>query len=189
MNILLIDNYDSFTYILRDYLLQAGATACTTIRNDTHTIAQIRQLNFDAIVISPGPKRPEDAGISLKVIAVFHRYIPILGICLGHQAIGMYLGATVRKSTVPVHGKTSTIYHNGHSLFEGLPSQFSVMRYHSLIIDDLENTDIVPIAHTQDGICMAAVHQTWPLTGLQFHPESILTEYGLEMLGNWMNGL
>ncbi len=183
--ILLLDNYDSFTYNLYDYLCQAGAS-CIVIRNDTHTLEAIQKMEFDAIVLSPGPKKPKDAGILMELIAHYYRKIPILGICLGHQGIGEFLGATLVKANVPMHGKTSTISHTGHVLFKGLPKSFEVMRYHSLIIRDFIKTGLQLIATTKLGEAMAISHEKFPLIGIQFHPESILTQHGLKVIKNWL---
>jgi anthranilate synthase/aminodeoxychorismate synthase-like glutamine amidotransferase len=185
ISILLIDNYDSFTYNLYDYFLQSGAD-CRVIRNDDLSLAEFQQLSFDALVFSPGPRRPTDAGLMMPLIAYFFNKKPILGICLGHQGIGEFFGATLQKN-LPVHGKTSLLQHNGHLLFKGLPSTFKVMRYHSLILEDLDNTPLEIIAQTPEGEVMAIAHQSLPILGVQFHPESILTEYGLKMIQNWLS--
>ncbi len=186
--ILLIDNYDSFTYNLQDYLLQLGAS-CTVVRNDEWTLSAFLTFPFDALVLSPGPQSPAEAGLLLPLIELFHRKVPILGICLGHQGLGQFLGARLQRASIPMHGKTSQISHQGHPLFEGLPERFSVMRYHSLILDQLEGSGFAPIAQTDDGEIMAMAHQEWPLVGVQFHPESILTEHGLALLRNWLQGI
>ena len=185
IRVLLIDNYDSFTYNLYDYFLQLGTT-CEVIRNDDPSLDDFQQLEFDALVLSPGPGKPSDAGSLMSMIEYFYDKKPILGICLGHQGIGEFFGATLKKATLPIHGKTSVLQHQGHELFKGLPETFHVMRYHSLIIEDLENTSLDIIAQTSEGEVMAAAHRELPLIGLQFHPESILTEHGLRVLGNWL---
>lgn len=185
MKVLLIDNYDSFTYNLRDYLLQLGAQVQVE-RNDTLPLEAYYELPCDAVVFSPGPQRPKDAGLLLPLLDYFHNKKPILGICLGHQAIGTYFGASVTQAPVPVHGKTSPLFHNRHPLFESLPDEFEVMRYHSLIVTNIEETPLNDIAHTPDGIIMALTHQHLPITGVQFHPESILTAFGKELLANWL---
>lgn len=184
--VLIIDNYDSFTYNLYDYFLQLE-TACQVIRNDELSFEEFQQLEFDALVLSPGPQQPKDAGLLLPLIDFFHNKKPILGICLGHQGIGAYFGANLKKARLPVHGKTSILKHKGHVLFEKLPETFEVMRYHSLILEDFEKTELEIIAETPEGEVMAIAHQTLPILGLQFHPESILTEYGLKMLKNWLH--
>ena len=186
--ILLIDNYDSFTYILYDYFLQLG-TSCTVIRNDALPFDEILKLKFDALVLSPGPKKPKDAGLLPEIIEFFHDKVPVLGICLGHQGIGEFFGATLTKASLPVHGKTSTLYHQYHPLFKGLPDHFEVMRYHSLILENIESTAFEEIASTSSGELMAIAHKKLPLIGVQFHPESILTEHGLQMLKNWLDTL
>ncbi|MBK7938183.1 MAG: aminodeoxychorismate/anthranilate synthase component II [Lewinellaceae bacterium] len=185
MKVLLLDNYDSFTYNLYDYLLQTGVE-CRVVRNDVFPIAFFEHLDFDAIVFSPGPKRPSDAGLMPALIRHFHRRAPMLGICLGHQALGEFFGAELVKATLPMHGKTTRIAHSDHPLFEGIPQEFTVMRYHSLLLRSLENTPLECIAHTASGEVMALAHRRLPLLGVQFHPESILTEYGLPLLKNWV---
>jgi anthranilate synthase component 2 len=185
LRILLLDNYDSFTYILSDYLEQSDAT-CTILRNDAMALEAVKKLDFDAIVLSPGPCRPADAGIMPAIIDFFHDKKPILGICLGHQGIGEFFGARLINARTPVHGKTSCVTQTGrHPIFENLPAQFDVMRYHSLILEDLAGTPLTCIAQTDNGEIMAFAHDQLPIIGLQFHPESVLTPYGKEMLGNW----
>lgn len=186
MRILLLDNYDSFTYNLYDYLLQTGAD-CVVLRNDALTLQEFERLNVEAAVFSPGPKRPADAGVMLQLIGAWRRRMPMLGICLGHQALGEFFGARLVKARVPMHGKTAPVRHNGHPLFEGVPSPFLVMRYHSLVLESLDGTPLENIAQTGEGEIMALAHRSLPLTGVQFHPESILTEYGLQILKNWLN--
>ncbi len=185
LKILLIDNYDSFTYNLYDYFLQLG-TECTVIRNNEIPFEEIHNLSFDAIVLSPGPKRPADAGFMMELIAYYFDKIPILGICLGHQGIGEFFGASLQKASLPMHGKTSSIKHNQHPLFKNLPEQYKVMRYHSLLLKDLDKTPLISIAQTKENENMAIAHPDLPIYGVQFHPESILTEHGLELLGNWL---
>lgn len=184
---MLLDNYDSFTYNLYDYFLQLGV-ACTVVRNDAWSPQEWAAASFDGLVLSPGPQRPRDAGQLMWVIEHFHQRCPMLGICLGHQGIGTFFGAELRKARLPIHGKTSTIQHDGKGLFRGLPPRFEVMRYHSLILPSLEGTPLVATSHTDEGEIMSLEHETLPISGLQFHPESILTEHGLALLGNWVDG-
>lgn len=183
--ILIIDNYDSFTYNLFDYFCQIG-TDCQVIRNNELTFEQFCALEFDGLVLSPGPKRPSDAGLLMPLIDYFHDKKPILGICLGHQAIGEYFGATLSNSPIPMHGKTSTIHHQHHPLFGGVPASYSVMRYHSLQLENLSATPLAVIAKTDTNEVMAIAHQYLPIFGVQFHPESILTEHGIALLENWV---
>jgi anthranilate synthase/aminodeoxychorismate synthase-like glutamine amidotransferase len=179
----LIDNYDSFTYILLHYLLQTG-NECVVYRNDEITLQQLIASDPARIIISPGPETPLQAGITMDVIDHFHSRIPILGVCLGHQALGMYFGANLLH-VPPMHGKTSHVTHTQHQLFKDVPSPFTVMRYHSLAVNEFDNTQLEPIAHTDDGIIMALAHKQYPCIGVQFHPESIGTGYGLQLLKNW----
>ena len=182
--ILLFDNYDSFTYNLLDYFAQLGVT-CMVIKNDECTIAEISELNFDAIVISPGPGKPKDAGILMSLIEHFHNQKPILGVCLGHQAIGAYFGATLVPAKNIMHGKTSQITNLTAPMYDGLPSHFNVMRYHSLILENLPDT-LLLTAKTAEGEIMSIMHKDLPIWGLQYHPESILSEHGLSILNNWL---
>jgi len=179
----LIDNYDSFTFILQHYLLQTG-NECVVYRNDEISLAELINLNPSRLVISPGPDTPLQAGITMSVIDHFHQRIPILGVCLGHQALGMYFGGRLAH-VHPMHGKTSPVKHQGHLLFTGIPSPFTVMRYHSLAIDELNHTQLSAIAYADDGTIMALAHHQYPCLGVQFHPESIGTEYGLQLIENW----
>lgn len=182
---ILIDNYDSFTHILHHYLLQTG-NECAVYRNDEITIEEIQTLNPTRIIISPGPETPLQAGITMDVVRTFHDKLPILGVCLGHQAIGMHFGAELVKAPYPMHGKTSVVKHQGHSLFKGIDESFSVMRYHSLVLKNIEGTGLENIAEsTDDNMIMAVAHEKYPCVGIQFHPESIGTEVGLHILKNW----
>ena len=181
---LLIDNYDSFAHILHHYLLRLEKDV-RVYRNDSITIEEIRLLNPERIIISPGPLTPDLAGITLAVIEQFHKTIPILGICLGHQALGQYFGAKVVKAIRPVHGKTSVIRHDNSPMFTGIPVEYKVMRYHSLVIEKWQNSIIMPLAFAENGELMALQIKGLPCWGLQFHPESILTEYGFQLLVNW----
>jgi len=181
----LLDNYDSFTYILHHYLLQTGHE-CMVLRNDAVTVTELAALAPARIIISPGPGTPADAGIVPEAIRHFHDKIPILGICLGHQALGMFFGAQLSHAACPMHGKTSVVAHTGHPLFAGVPQQFEAMRYHSLVIGGLEGTGLQALATaTDDGAVMAMVHSRFPCTGIQFHPESVGTAPGLQLIRNW----
>lgn len=180
----LIDNYDSFTHILQHYLLQLHADV-RVFRNDELSAEALQTLHPERIIISPGPQTPAEAGITNDVIARFYRHIPILGICLGHQALGMFFGATLAKAKQPVHGITAAISHNQEDIFKGIPQGFNAMRYHSLILENWEQAEIQPLAFTVEGELMAFRHPVFPAAGIQFHPESILTEYGKQLLENW----
>lgn len=184
--ILIIDNYDSFTYNLVQYFGELGEEV-KVVRNDKITLDEIAALAPQQIVISPGPGAPADAGISLDVIRTFGPTIPILGVCLGHQAIGQAYGAEIVRAPYLMHGKTSPVLHNGDPLFADLPSPFTATRYHSLVVqaEDLPDCLIVT-ARTEDGLIMAMRHQDYPVFGVQFHPESILTEGGKRMLQNFL---
>lgn len=184
--LLLIDNFDSFTYNLWDYFLRLGAS-CEVLRNDRLGHIRLDGDAYDGIVLSPGPGRPEDAGGMMEVLAACQKALPILGICLGHQAIGLMFGASLVKASKPMHGKTSVISHTGGSVFRGLPARLSVMRYHSLVLDDFPDAHLEKTAWTDEGEVMAFRHRSLPLSGLQFHPESIQTGHGLDMLGNWLD--
>ncbi|MEY8189241.1 aminodeoxychorismate/anthranilate synthase component II [Peribacillus simplex] len=181
--ILLIDNYDSFTYNLYQYLGEVEKEIIVK-RNDEITIAEIEELNPMAIVISPGPGRPEDAGISMEIIRNFYEKVPLLGICLGHQAIGAVFGANVVGAKQIMHGKTSVIEHDGTGVFAKQYLQFPVMRYHSLVVERASLPDELTVTAVamDDGEIMALKHQEFPLYGLQFHPESIGTKIGKELL-------
>ncbi|PWJ44126.1 anthranilate synthase component II [Sediminitomix flava] len=183
--ILLLDNFDSFTYNLVDYFGQLGVE-CKVFRNTT-PIEEIIQYKYDAIVLSPGPETPKKAGNLLQVLEFYENKLPILGICLGHQAIGEYFGAKLVKGEKPMHGKISEISADSTSiLFKGLPQKFDVVRYHSLCLVDMPST-LKITAQTQDQTVMALEHGKLPICGLQFHPEAVLTAYGLEILKNWIN--
>ncbi len=182
--VLLIDNYDSFTYMLRDYVLQCGQE-CRVIRNDEMTVDEIAELSFDSIIVSPGPKSPADVGITMEVIRKYKDTAPILGICLGHQAIGQVYGANLVQAAKPMHGKTSRIKHTRHPIFNNIPEEIEVMRYHSLILENIAATPLKVIAETEAGEVMAISHPDKMIVGLQFHPESILSLYGLDMIRNW----
>lgn len=181
--ILLLDNYDSFTYNLYDYLCQLGLT-CKVVRNDKITLEEIEEGHFDGIVLSPGPKRPQNAGILMSLIEHFYQNKPILGICLGMQAIGEFFGAKLVHAPIPVHGKTSLIEHNAKALFENISNPTTVMRYHSLLLKELPDC-LECLAWTEQQELMAVQHKIFPICGVQFHPESILTTEGLAILENW----
>ena len=184
--ILLIDNYDSFTYNLYQYLTELGVEV-KVVRNDTITIAEIEKMKPEKIVISPGPGRPEEAGIIIDIIKKFAGSIPILGVCLGHQAIGLAFGAKIVSAPVIMHGKTSEIFHDGKGIFSGIPSPFEATRYHSLIVSNNNLPDQLEVsAKTSDGVIMGLRHKRFPVDGIQFHPESIMTLHGKSILRNFL---
>lgn len=184
--ILLIDNYDSFTWNLYQYFCELGAEVVVK-RNDEISLNDIAQLSPDKIVISPGPCTPSESGISLEVIREYAGRLPILGVCLGHQAIGQVFGATIVRAAKVMHGKTSPITHNGHGVFSGLNNPLTVTRYHSLVIDPPTLPDCFEItAHSDTGEIMGIRHREWDLEGVQFHPESILSEQGHQLLDNFL---
>jgi len=185
--VLVIDNFDSFTYNLVQYLGELGATP-VVYRNNATSAGEIEALAPERIVISPGPGRPEDAGISSEVIRVFAPRVPILGVCLGHQAIGQVFGAAVVRAPRPVHGKTSMIEHDGRGVFAGLRLTFAAGRYHSLAVsDDAWPVELEVAARAaDDGVVMALRHRAWPAHGVQFHPESVLTGEGRHLLRNFL---
>jgi anthranilate synthase/aminodeoxychorismate synthase-like glutamine amidotransferase len=184
--ILVIDNYDSFTFNLVQYLGELGEEV-HVYRNDQITLQQIEQMAPDHILISPGPCTPNEAGISLAVIDHFKGKIPILGVCLGHQAIGQAFGGEVVRADQLMHGKTSPIFHDGRTLFAGLPNPFTATRYHSLIVKKESLPDCLEIsAWTEAGEIMGLRHKRYAVEGVQFHPESIMTDHGKELLGNFL---
>ena len=185
--ILVIDNYDSFTYNLVQYLGELGE-AISVHRNDTLSVDDVRRMAPARILISPGPGRPEDAGISLDVIRQLGPTTPILGVCLGHQAIGLAYGGIVRRANRPMHGKTSRVVHTGASVFAGLPPVLDAGRYHSLVVaDEGLPAELEVTARTEDdGTIMGLRHRTFPVHGVQFHPESVLTPDGKQMLRNFL---
>ena len=185
--ILVVDNYDSFTWNIVQYLHEVGADT-QVIRNDDLSAAAALSLQHDGIVLSPGPCTPNEAGICLDLVKQAPEDTPILGVCLGHQSIGQALGGRVISAKDIRHGKRSEIHHSNGPLFTGLPDKFSVVRYHSLAISQSDlPAAIIADAFTEDGEIMAFRHETRPLYGLQFHPESIMTEYGHDLLRNWIN--
>lgn len=184
--ILLIDNYDSFVYNLARYFEELGHTT-HVLRNDAATVAEIASRPPAAIVISPGPCTPREAGISLDLIRELGPRVPILGVCLGHQAIAAALGGNVVRAVEPVHGRTSLVSHSASRLFAHLPSPLRVTRYHSLIVEERSlPADLRITSRTEDGVPMALEHVAWPLFGVQFHPESVLTEGGHQLLRNFL---
>jgi anthranilate synthase component II len=184
--LLMIDNYDSFTYNIVQYLGELGEDV-RVHRNDKITIAEIEALAPDRIVISPGPCSPEEAGISVEVVRHFAGKIPILGVCLGHQSIGYAFGGRIVRSATLMHGKTSPIHHDGKGLFEGLPNPFAATRYHSLIVErESLPQELEVTAWVAEGEIMGMRHRTLPIWGVQFHPESILTEGGMDLLKNFL---
>lgn len=189
MRVLVIDNYDSFVYTLDGYLQQLGAQT-TVLRNDAVPAEQAAALiaAYDAVLISPGPGNPASAGISIAVVhAALAARKPLLGVCLGHQAIAEALGGTVSHADELMHGKTSQVQHDGSSFYDGVPESFRATRYHSLaIVDGTVPDDLVVTARTEGGIIMGVRHRSAPMHGVQFHPESVLTEGGYRMLGNWL---
>jgi len=184
--ILLIDNYDSFAYNLVHYLGELGGE-CLVKRNDALTVAQAMALKPDGIVLSPGPCDPDRAGICLGLIRAAAGKLPILGVCLGHQAIGQAFGGRIVRANAPMHGKPSAIHHDGSGLFRGIPSPFRAIRYHSLTIDPASMpADLAVTARTEDGVIMGVAHRKFPIFGVQFHPESIESEHGHRLLGNFL---
>jgi anthranilate synthase component 2 len=184
--VLLIDNYDSFTYNLYQFLSELGATV-TVVRNDVIGVEDVRRQPPELIVISPGPGTPRDAGISIELIRAVGATTPILGVCLGHQAITEAYGGVVTRAPELMHGKASLIHHDGRGVFAGLPPSFSAIRYHSLCAAPEAVPDTLEVAaHTDSGVIMGVRHRTHPVHGVQFHPESILTEHGKALLGNFL---
>jgi anthranilate synthase/aminodeoxychorismate synthase-like glutamine amidotransferase len=185
--VLVIDNYDSFTYNLVQYLGELGADIAVR-RNDEATVSEIEGMKPSRILISPGPGRPEDAGISVDVVRKLGPSVPILGVCLGHQAMGVAFGGRVARAPVPMHGKTSTVDHDGKGVFAGIASSFQASRYHSLVVtaEDWPDTLEVAARSHEDGLVMALRHKTLPIHGVQFHPESILTHEGRRILRNFL---
>ncbi|MFA5833094.1 MAG: aminodeoxychorismate/anthranilate synthase component II [Bacteroidota bacterium] len=185
--ILIIDNYDSFTYNLVQYVGELNVEM-HIVRNDKITIEEIRKLNPQAIIISPGPCTPKEAGVSVPLIKEFYKKIPILGVCLGHQSIGEAFGGDVVKAPTVVHGKTSEVLHEGKGIFNSIPNRFLATRYHSLVIaPKTMPSELEVTARTEDGVVMGVQHKKYPVFGVQFHPESIATQHGKVLLSNFVN--
>jgi len=188
MKVAIIDNYDSFTFNLVHYVLHTGVEV-EVFRNDKITVAELKQQDFGAIVISPGPGRPEDAGISLDVVDQLSGKIPILGVCLGHQTIAQSFGGTIIHAKAIMHGKTSMVTADGEQIFSGMNKPFSVMRYHSLAVQESDLPDCLTItARTDDGEIMGIRHKAHPTQGVQFHPESFMTTVGKRLIRNFIKG-
>ena len=186
--LLVVDNYDSFTYNLVQYLGELGSEM-RVVRNDEVSVDEIEsEIRPDKVLISPGPGTPDTAGISLEVIRRFMGKVPILGVCLGHQAIGQHFGGKVVRAPEPVHGKPVEIVHDGRTIFSEIPNHFEAGRYHSLIVDREEWPEELEIsAESPDGLVMALRHRSLPIEGVQFHPESILTQHGKQLLSNFLS--
>jgi anthranilate synthase/aminodeoxychorismate synthase-like glutamine amidotransferase len=184
--ILVIDNYDSFTYNLVQYFGELGCELCV-VRNDQITLPAIRDMQPSHIVISPGPGDPDDSGVSLEVLRELGATTPVLGVCLGHQCIGQVYGGVVKRAARQMHGKVSLIYHDGDPMFAGLPTPFEATRYHSLIVEPETLPDCLRVtARTEEGEIMGLRHREYPVYGVQFHPESILTPNGIQILRNFI---
>ncbi len=187
--VFLLDNYDSFTYNLAQYIGELGYEV-EVRRNDQTTLAEIERLAPEAIVISPGPCTPTEAGLSVPLVRHFAGKIPILGVCLGHQSIGQAFGGRIVRAPVLMHGKVSLIHHDGRTLFQGLPQPFEATRYHSLVIEPNSLPECLEVsARTSDGVIMAVRHRGCAVEGVQFHPESILTTVGKDLLRNFLNSV
>lgn len=187
--VLVIDNYDSFVYTLNGYLQELGAET-TVVRNDDYAVtdAAARAAEYDAVLVSPGPGKPADAGVSIAtVLAAYASGQPLLGVCLGHQAIAEAFGATVTNAEELMHGKTSLVSHDESAFYAGVPQPFTATRYHSLaVVEETVPAELVVTSRTQGGVIMGLRHESAPLYGVQFHPESVLTDGGYRMLGNWL---
>jgi len=185
MKVLLLDNYDSFTYNLAQYLGELGHGPAVH-RNDEISLGDVEAMGPDRIVISPGPGRPEDAGITIDLIRRFGQRVPVLGVCLGHQGIGYAFGGEVVRAPVLMHGKVSSVRHDGKGIFAGVSQPFTAGRYHSLIVSDPPPAELEISARTDEGIIMGLRHREWPVHGVQFHPESVLTGEGRKILRNFL---
>ncbi|MBX5475862.1 MAG: aminodeoxychorismate/anthranilate synthase component II [Clostridia bacterium] len=184
--ITLIDNYDSFTYNLAQYLCELGADVYV-VRNDAMSVEALEAMEPDGLVVSPGPGRPEEAGISVEAVRRLGERVPVLGVCLGHQAIGVAYGARVTRGPRPVHGKASEVTHGGAGVFRGIPSPFPAARYHSLVVAEAGLPDCLEVtARSADGAVMGLRHRERPVEGVQFHPESVLTPHGKALLANFL---
>ncbi len=188
--ILIIDNYDSFTYNLV-HLVGRHTEDLEVVRNDALTVDDVRERQPDGILISPGPGRPADAGITEPVIRALGDKTPVLGVCLGHQAIGEVFGGRVTHAPTLMHGKTSPVHHDGRTVFEGLEQDFEATRYHSLIVErnSIDTDELEISAETEDGLVMGVRHRRYPLEGIQFHPESVMTNAGPQLIANWLRGI
>jgi anthranilate synthase/aminodeoxychorismate synthase-like glutamine amidotransferase len=186
--VLVVDNYDSFTYNLVQYLLALGADC--VVRDNDARLSELVATQPDGVLISPGPGTPKDAGVTLELIGVLAGKVPVLGICLGHQALAEAFGARVERAALPVHGKTSRIAHDGRGVFRALPSPFEATRYHSLLVDPSSLPCVLEVsARAETGEIMGLRHRELRLEGVQFHPESILTEHGSQLVQNWLSSL
>lgn len=186
--IVVIDNYDSFVNNLARYFRLAGHET-QLIRNDEVSVDEVLKLNPSAIVISPGPKAPSDAGISMDLIRAAHQTIPILGVCLGHQCIGEVFGGLIERAKRPLHGVSSLIQHEGDGIFKGIPNPMKVGRYHSLIVNLPDQSILKVTATSEEGEVMAIQHNEYPTFGVQFHPESVLTEHGMDIINNFLESI
>lgn len=190
--VLVLDNYDSFVYTLNGYLQQLGAET-EVLRNDAVTEAELPALlaKYDAVLLSPGPGTPADAGLSIPVVRyALEHDVPVFGVCLGHQAIAEAMGATVRQAEELMHGKTSLVEHDSSLVYENVPNPFTATRYHSLaVVDSTVPDDLIVTSRTQGGVIMGLQHASKPIYGVQFHPESVLTQSGYQMLGNWLESI
>ena len=187
--VVVVDNYDSFTYNLVQYIESLGGE-CDVRLNDRVTVEQIREAKPDGVLLSPGPGNPDEAGVTLSVIEQLSGAVPIFGVCLGHQAIGQAFGGKVIRAPELMHGKTSGIEHDGRTIYQGLPSPFEATRYHSLIVEEASFPDALEVtARTKKGEIMGLRHRKFAVEGVQFHPESILTDHGLRLIENWLGSL
>lgn len=184
--ILLIDNYDSFTYNIYDYVKRLN-NDIKVIKNDQFTLSQIKKMRFNKIILSPGPGNPDTAGVSLELIDELHQQVPIFGICLGHQIIAQYFGYQIIKAPSPMHGKIDIIWHDNAGIYYRLKNPLTVVRYHSLIVEDSPLETLQVSARNKEGIIMGLRHQNLAIESVQFHPEAIKTEFGLDMLRNFIN--